>query len=171
MAVLRVEDECDITPVIKVKNVPNPHHIYREIKDVLIMRCRLKDDHINEKRYIHEKGQKEEKIHAFIEAWRQMDKFTRVALEVTVEMVLRPVHKEDIEYIGDINLKIEGFVRTEYPQRTAMQKSILWDAFRTFYEKVLYGDIRENMMDLCRKYVKILDNELRAYLSLLPRTV
>jgi hypothetical protein len=171
MAKMRVEWECEIHPYIKVRNVPNVHNIYHQIKDVLTIRCYINPKRINEEVYEHEKTGNVEKIYSKLEAFKPLDKFTQLVIEIHQHITLRRVDKKDVKYVGDLDIEIIGYVRTEYPQETAIQKSILWNAFRVFYEKALYGDLKENMMNLCRKKVITLRNEIKAYLKLLPKTV
>lgn len=170
MPKLKVEDECDIHPTIKAKNLPNPQEVYKEIKDILIIKCKIDSRDINERAYEHKKGDPE-KVHMFLEAWKWKDKYTRIVYEIEMDMVLHRVDKGEIKFIGDVEIEIEGFVRTEYPQETTLQKSIVWDAFRAFYEKTLYGDLREEYMDDCRKYVHKIEMGIKAFLDLLPRMV
>ena len=68
-------------------------------------------------------------------------------------------------------MEIKGTVETSYPQKTALQQSILWDAFRAFYEKAIYGDLREEYMEDCRKYVIRLRDGIQGFLDLLPKMV
>ena len=59
MAKIVVEDECDIIPKISVKNIINPHLVYPEIKEILISRCKISPNNINERVYEHTKGNPE----------------------------------------------------------------------------------------------------------------
>jgi len=168
MAKLKIEDECEIIPRITVKNIVNPHLVYPEIKEILISRCKLNPNEINERVYEHTKGDPE-KIHIFLEAWKQKDKYTRILYELEIDIILRKVNKPKIKYVGDLDIEIKGTVETNYPQKTALQKSIVWDAFRAFYEKALYGDLREEYMEDCRKYVRRLRDGIQGFLDLLPK--
>lgn len=168
MAKLKVEDECDIHPLIKVKDVPNPQSVYPEIKEILISRCKLDPKDINERVYEHKKGTPE-KIHIFLEAWKQKDKYTKILYEIEIDMVLKKINKKEIKFVGDIDVDIKGTVETVYPQKTSLQKSILWDAFRGFYEKVIYGDLRDQYMEGCKKHVIRLRDGIQSYFNLLPK--
>ena len=168
MAKIKVEDECEIIPRITVRNIPDPQLVYPEIKEILISRCKLNPSRINERVYDHTKGEKE-KIHIFLEAWKQKDKYSRILYELDIDMVLTPVNKPDIKYIGNLDVEIKGTVETEYPQKNALQKSIIWDAFRAFYEKALYGDLRDEYMEDCKKYVIRLRDGIQGFLDLLPK--
>lgn len=168
MAKIKVEDECEIIPRITVRNIPDPQRVYPEIEEILISRCKLSPSRINERVYDHTKGDPE-KIHIFLEAWKQKDKHTNILYELDIDMVLRPVNKPDIKYIGDLDIEIKGTVETQYPQKSAIQKSIIWDAFRAFYEKALYGDLRDEYMEDCKKYVIRLRDGIQGFLDLLPK--
>ncbi|MFB6075625.1 MAG: hypothetical protein ABEK17_00625 [Candidatus Aenigmatarchaeota archaeon] len=167
MAKLRVEDSSDIELDITVENIPNPHKIYGEVKTIL--EDRIKMDDVNEENYEHTKGADKEEVKVELEATKSLDKFSKIVIEVTTETELKPVHKEDIEYVGKIEIEAEGKVVTEYPQESAIQKSILWDAFRSFYEKTLYGDIKDNYKDMRDKYMRTLRDEVKSFLDLLPQ--
>ena len=163
-----VEDECDIIPRITIRNIPNPQQIYPEIKEILISRCKLAPKNINERVYDHTKGDPE-KIHIFLEAWKQKDKYTRILYELEIDIKLKHLNKPKIKYIGDLDIEIKGTVETSYPQKSAIQKSIVWDAFRAFYEKALYGDLRAEYMEDCKKYVIRLRDGIQGFLDLLPK--
>ena len=121
MVKLKIEDECEIIPRITVKNIVNPHLVYPEIKEILISRCKLNPNEINERVYEHTKGDPE-KIHIFLEAWKQKDKYTRILYELDIDIILRKVNKPKIKYVGDLDIEIKGTVETNYPQKTALQK-------------------------------------------------
>ncbi len=168
MASLKVEDECDIIPRIMVNNIPNPQAVYPEIKEILISRCKIAPKNINERIYDHTKGEPE-KIHIVLESWKQKDKYTRLLYELEIDIKLRQVNKKKIKYIGDLDIEIKGTVETSYPQKSAAEKSILWNAFRAFYEKALYGDLRDEYMEDCKKYVIRLRDGIQGFLDLLPK--
>lgn len=163
-----IEDECEIIPRITVRNIPNPHTVYPEIKEILISRCKLNPNRINERVYDHTKGE-QDKIHIFLEAWKQKDKYTRILYEMDIDIILRQVNKPNVKYVGDIDIEIKGTVETNYPQKTSLQKSIVWSAFRAFYEKALYGDLRQEYMEDCKKYVIKLRDGIEGFLDLLPK--
>ncbi|RLJ03327.1 MAG: hypothetical protein DRP11_01065 [Candidatus Aenigmatarchaeota archaeon] len=169
MPKLRVEDKCDITIHKRVKNVPNPQNIYHEIIDILINRCSIGKNDINEEFYEHEKTEDSEKVHIELTANKVLDKHSKLVIDIEINITMKPVNKKDIKFIGDVEIEVEGFVRTEYPQDTAIQKSLLWNTLRGFYEKTLYSDVREDMMKLCNKVMRKLKKNLDAYFNLLPK--
>ena len=168
MSKIKIEDTCDITPHLKITDIPNPQAVYPEIKEILISRCGISPKDINEKLYDHTKG-KNEKIHVVLEAWKQKDKYTRLVYGIDIFMILNPVNKGEIKYIGTVEIKINGAVETTYPQETKLQKTILWDAFRGFYEKVIYGELRDQYMEDCKKHVIKIRDGIQSFFNLLPK--
>lgn len=165
---LRIEDSSDIEVHLRPKNIPNPQDAYNEFVDILIMRCNLEKNDINEKKYEQERKGKTEIVHTEIEAFKPLDKFSKIVIEAEIDIEMTPAQGEEFDYVGDLEIEVEGKVRTEYPQESALQKSILWHAFRVFYEKVLYGDVKENYMDKCDKYMRTVRDELKSYFDMLP---
>lgn len=165
---MKVEDECDLNPKMKVKDIPNPQSVYPEIKEILISRCSISPNDINEDVYEHKKGTPE-KIHIILKASKQKDKYTSINYKLDINMNLRRINKKEIKFVGDIDIEISGKVETVYPQKTALQKSILWDAFRGFYEKVIYGDLKDEYMESCKKSIIKLRDGIQSYFNLLPK--
>lgn len=163
-----IEDECEIIPRITARNIPNPQAVYPEIKEILISRCKLAPNRINERVYDHTKGDPE-KIHIFLEAWKNKDKYTRILYELEIDIILKHVNRPNVKYVGDLDIEIKGTVETNYPQQNVLQKSIVWSAFRAFYEKALYGDLRQEYMEDCKKYVIKLRDGIQGFLDLLPK--
>jgi len=168
MAKIKIEDDCNISPHIKVKDIPNPQAIYPEIKEILISRCGIKPRDINESLYDHKKGNPEN-VHIMLNALKKKDKYTQLSYSLDIFMVLKPTNKGEIQYIGDVEIKISGKVETTYPQESKLQKTILWDAFRGFYEKVLYGELRDQYMEDCKKHVIKLRDGIQSFFNLLPK--
>lgn len=165
---LRIKDSSDIEVHLNPKNIPNPQDAYNEFVDVLRTQCGIDSDDINEEEYEHERKGEVEIISVEIEAVKPLDKFSKIVIEADMDIEMRPASGEEYDYVGDLNIDVEGEVRTEYPQESMLQKSILWHAFRVFYEKVLYGDVKENYMKTCNKYMRTIRDELKSYFDLLP---
>lgn len=161
----------DLKPNIKIKNVPNPQQIYHEIKTLLVERLTLKETDIDEKLYEHTKLGESENIKSVIEAYKTKDKFTKINYKVNIDMKLKPVHKGDVKFIGDVNISLAATVETEYPQDTPIQKSIVWQAFRVFYEKTIYRDQRDAYKKEATKKLMVLKNEIQSFFDLLPKMV
>lgn len=165
---LRIEKPADIQPRIRRRNVPDPQDAYNELIDILIMRNTFPRGLINEEVYEHEQDGDTHVIHSEVEAEKPFDQYSSVIIEFELDIEMTPVRGEEFDYVGDIDLLIEGNVRTEYPQETTFQKSIIGHAFRVFYEKFLYGDVQEIYMQKCNKYVRRLRDGIKSYFDMLP---
>lgn len=171
MPKLKIEDDVDVRPNIKIKNVPNPHLVYQEIKTLLVERVVFKEDTIDEKLYEHTKTGDVENIKSIIEAYRFKDKFSKITYKIKIDMKIKPVHKGDIKYVGDVAIELGATIETEYPQETPLQRSIVWDAFRAFYEKTIYKDVKEGYKQEAAKKLIMLKNEIQSFFDLLPKMV
>lgn len=165
---LRIEKPSDILPKIRRKNVPDPQNAYNELIDILIMRNNFPRGLINEELYEHEQDGDTHIIHSEVEAIKPFDAFSQVVIEFELDIEMTPVRNEEFDYVGDIDLIIEGVVRTEYPQDTTFQKSIISHAFRVFYEKLLYSDVQEIYIQKCNKYVRRLRDGIKSYFDMVP---
>ena len=103
---------------------------YSELKDLLENRISLDDVH--EEKYFNdiEKGQ----IRARIEAVEGMDRFTTVEVELFVT-----IDKSVPEM--DIQAKVK--LVTDYPTSKPWQGTLWYYAYRSIYDKFLYGGVRE----------------------------
>ncbi|QQG39576.1 MAG: hypothetical protein HYS81_04320 [Candidatus Aenigmatarchaeota archaeon] len=151
--------------------MPNPQQLYHEIKNILAERVVFSEANIDEKLYEHVKLGESENIKSIIEAYRYKDKFTRITYKINIDMKLKPVHKGDIKFVGDVNITMGATVETEYPQDTPIQKSIVWAAFRTFYEKAIYKDVREGYKAEASRKLLMMKNEVQSFFDLLPKMV
>ena len=68
---------------------------------------------------------------------------------------------------GKANVRIEGMLRTEYPQDTVWQKSVFYEMFRVFYHKVIYEDTRKQFKIKCRDLIGSLNEEIKSFLNIL----
>lgn len=165
---LRIEDKSHIKVHLRPKNIPNPQDAYNEIVDILVMRNNFGKNDIREQKYEHEMHEDSEVIRAEIRAYKPKDRFSYIYIKTNMKIEMRPTENEEYDYVGDLEVRSTGKVRTEYPQKSAFQRSILWHAFRAFYEKVLYGDVRQNYMNECDEYMRVLRDELKSYFDMLP---
>jgi hypothetical protein len=70
---------------------------------------------------------------------------------------------------GTLKIRVEGRIRTEYPQDTVWQRSLIYEMFRTFYHKIIYEGTRKKYIETCRAELGRFNEELRAFFNLIPR--
>ncbi|MFP4116108.1 MAG: hypothetical protein ACLFTQ_02785 [Candidatus Aenigmatarchaeota archaeon] len=166
--VLRIDDFSDVELSIKSSGIPNPQGIYTEVVDILRMECNINENDINEKKYSHEKQRDTEVVSSEIRAYKGLDKFSKLYFKIKIFIEMKPAKAEEYDYVGDVEIRGTGRVRTEYPQENWLQQSILWHAFRVFYEKLIYGDVKEVYIQKCNKYMRILRDDVKSYFDMLP---
>ena len=115
---------------------PNPDKIYPKILEILEKVLAIPKDNIQEKEYTWDRSKIPEKFSARIDAIKEFDRFTYMVIEITLRGEVRPSKEFGKE--GEAFLNIGGVVRTEYPQDTFFQRSILYQFLMNFYHKVYY---------------------------------
>ena len=119
------------SPVITLHySGPNPEKFYNEIHNLLITVFKVSDQMIQEKRFVWRKGDPE----VFSVSWevnKDLDKFTYYNIDVSLKGEVKEGHgKADIEFTASM--------RTEYPQDTILQKSLLYEFLRMFWHNTFY---------------------------------
>lgn len=165
---LRIDDFGDISVNMDVESIPDPQEAYNEIIDILRYDCNIGKDDITEKQYQHEKDGDTEKIFSEIRAYEPKDKYTHVYVKIKIFIEMTPAKHEDYDYVGDLEVNGTARVRTHYPQDNWLQQSMLWHAFRTFYEKMIYSDIKQVFIEDCNKYMRRVRDGLKSYFDMLP---
>jgi hypothetical protein len=103
---------------------------YAELKDLLETRIAL--DHVHEEKYYNDVEQG--LIRAKIEAIEGFDEHTHAAYEIF--LTIDPSKAE-------IDIQIKGKLETHYPSSKPWQKSLWYYAYRSLFDKFLYGSVRE----------------------------
>ncbi len=165
---LRIDDFADISVNINAESIPDPQEALNEAVRILRYECNVDKDDITEKQYQHKKQGETEKIFSEIRAYEPKDKYSHVFVKLKIFIEMKPAKNEEYDYVGDIEVNGTARVRTHYPQESWLQQSILWHAFRTFYEKMIYGDIKQVFIEDCNKYMRKIRDGLKSYFDMLP---
>jgi hypothetical protein len=110
--------------------IADPDRAYSELKDLLESRIGL--DGAHEEKYYNdvEKGQ----IRAKIEADEGFDAHTKVVLEIFVTID---------EQKRELDMQVKAKLETHYPTEKPWQDSLWYYAYRSLFDKFLYGSVRE----------------------------
>lgn len=108
----------------------NPDVAYSELRDLL--ESRMSFDHVHEEKYYNDV--EEGKVRARLNTIEGFDRFTREKLEIHITI--------DPEK-GEMDLQVKGMLVTEYPEKFSYQKTVWYYAYRSLYDKFLYGSVRE----------------------------
>lgn len=166
---LTIEEDCMLpTPKLRLNySGPNPQKVYPKIMEVLKSTLKIKTENIQEKEYKWDRSAVPEKFSAALEAFKDLDKFTYVLLWVDVDGTVKPSKEFGKE--GDLTLVLDGVIRTDYPQDTVWEKSLVYEAIRVFWHRIFYQDQRYKFRATCRDMMLTLQNAIKDFLNILPK--
>lgn len=103
---------------------------YSELKDLL--ESKMSFDHVHEEKYYNDV--EEGKIRARVRTVEGYDKFTIEELEI--HLTVNPEKEE-------MDLQVKAKLITEYPEKYSFHKTVWYYAYRSLFDKFLYGSVRE----------------------------
>jgi hypothetical protein len=169
---LLIHDDCLAPPgpayITLDYSGPNPQNIYKKIRELLMSIWKVGEDEIREKEVSWDRTTATEKFKVKFEVVKDMDTFSFML--ITVDLEGEAKHSRQFGKEGTAKIKIESALRTEYPQDTIWQRSLLYEIFRTFYHKLIYEDTRKKYLRQCKEETLRMQEELKSFLSLLPKS-
>ncbi len=124
-----MEIEEEITRRRQTLELEDPGQAYAELRDLLS--TRMSFDHVSEEKYFNDVD--EGVIRARIETVEEFDRYSKEQLELYLK-----IDKNK----GEMDLQIKGIIITEYPESYSYQKSLWYYAYRSLFDKFLYGEVR-----------------------------
>ncbi|WP_414837783.1 hypothetical protein ACK3SF_00035 [Candidatus Nanosalina sp. VS9-1] len=109
--------------------VENPGRAYSEIRDLL--ENRLSFDEVFEEKYFNDVD--EGRIRTKVMLIEGQDKFTEEIIELYLS-----IDKET----GKAEIQMKGKLETEYPTEKNYQQSLWYYAYRSLFDKFIYGETR-----------------------------
>ena len=146
---------------------PNPHKVYPEVKKLLLSVFKFEEKDIQEREVVWNRKGNEESFRITLEAVEDLDRFTFMQIIVSLNGKVRP--SKEFEKEGEVSIRIEGLLRTEYPQETLWQRSLLYEMFRMFYHRVIYESTRARYKEKCKSLIYKFQDELKKFLNILGR--
>ena len=146
---------------------PNPQRLYEKIKELFATIFRHDPGELQERDFVWDKSEAGEKFRVRFELIKDMDRFSFIQVIVTLEGEARPSKEFGRE--GKAKIRIEGRLRTEYPQDTLWQRSLFYEMFRVLYHRLIYEEKRQRYKNQCREWLLRFQDELKAFLNILPR--
>ena len=132
--------------------VEYPKEAYDEIKDLL--EHRMGFDHVHEEKYYNDVDG--DMIRVKIETVEAMDGETVEELEIFFK-----INKAT----GEVDIQVKGKLKTHYPEEYFWQESLWYYAYRSLYDKFLYGSVREGYEPAVEEKVDTLMTRLREALE------
>lgn len=139
---------------------PYPTKVYDEAKDLLIKTFGVREEDIQEK--VYNWRTTEEGKEVFKVKWeliKELDKFSYYRITVTLE-------GSELEGKGKITVDVGGGLRTEYPQDTVWQRSLIYEILRMFWHKTFYDSRRHTYLVNGRRRMQRFIDNLKSYFKL-----
>ncbi len=124
-----MEIEEEVSRKRQTIKVEDPEQAYPEVRDLLINRMSF--DHVSEDKYFNDV--EEGKIRTKIETTEGYDRYTVELIEIFLT-----IDKNSRE----LDLQIKSNLITEYPDHYSYQKTLWYYAYRSLFDKFLYGGVR-----------------------------
>ena len=142
-------------PIMKIKfSGQNPERFYKQIYNLLLVSFRISTDSVQEKDFQWSKGETE-KFKITWEVNKDLDKFSYYHINITLS-------GESSKNSGKADIEIDGVVRTEYPQDTMWQKSLLYEILRMFWHSTFYSSKRDEYLKEGRRLMSLFCDQLKA---------
>jgi hypothetical protein len=133
---------------------PNPQRFYYEIPHILATVWRVAEDAIQEKKF----SWTPESFSVTWELSKDLDRFSYFIVTVALDGAITK------EGIGTATAVIEGALRTEYPQDTFWEKSLLYEFLRMTWHTIFYRAHRESWMIEGRRMMSMFIADLKSLL-------
>ena len=137
----------------------SPLKFYEKTYEILKNVFRASDSDIEEEQYNWSVGP----VQRFKVRWylhKDIDPYSYFYIRVDVS-------GEGDEKNGKITIRVKPVMRTEYPQDTFWQRSLLYEILRTFWHRVFYARKMEEYLEECRNLCTLFQRELdRAFKGL-----
>ena len=138
---------------VNIKIDKDPRDTYDEFKHMLENKHLFEG--VEETEYYS--NQQENTLRAKLIAEEHIDNFTEEKIHI---------HIKTTEQTDEAQVQIKGSLVTEYPQTWRYQKTLWYYAYRSLYDKFLYGNVRAGyepvIDDKIEKVIKTLKEEIEA---------
>ncbi|MDI6798789.1 MAG: hypothetical protein QMD12_02215 [Candidatus Aenigmarchaeota archaeon] len=146
---------------------PNPQNLYHKIKELLISVWKVEASEVQERDFSWDRSRGEEKFRVTFDMIKDKDNFSFVQVIVRLEGEAKPSREFGKE--GTATIRVEGRLRTEYPQDTLWQRSLLYEMARVFYHRVIYEERRKKYLEECRTDITKFLSEIKSFLAILSK--
>ena len=146
---------------------PNPQAAYYQAKKLLAQTTKVPENEIIERDFTWRREGEEENFSVTFDVIKDMDRFSFIQISISMKGKIKPSKEFGKE--GSLSINIEGVLRTEYPQDTLWQRSLIYEMFRTFYHKFIYEETRKKYKQECVDIMNQVYSSLKEFLNVLPR--
>jgi len=132
---------------------PNPEKFYKEIPLLMQQIWRVHGHNIQEKKIKWQKGDPEN-INVEWEISKDLDNFSYFYFEITLKI-------KKSKGKGSAVISFSPVLRTEYPQDSMWQRSLIYEIIRVFWHKVFYTNKRDKYMQEGRRLSTLFIQKLK----------
>ncbi len=147
---------------------PNPQNIYPQVKKLFQTIFKATEAELQERDFSWDRSGPTEKFSVRFDMIRDLDIFSFMQIIVDVSGEAKPSKEFGKE--GTATVRIDGRIRTEYPQDTFWQRSLIYEMFRVFYHRIIYEEARRKFKDHCRELITQFRDNLKQFLNILPKS-
>ena len=162
---MTIEDICFYSEpgTVELRYVgPKPLMLYDKCAELLKTVWNVPHSQIQEVKTSWGKSSDKEKVECTWWVFKDMDVFSYLMIRINFKA-------EGAAESGKGFLNIKGYMRTEYPQDTIWQRSILYEMVRTFWHRVFYRRKREEYAEECRHSIIYYEKLVKEYMEKLKR--
>jgi hypothetical protein len=145
---------------------PNPQKLYEKVRDIFATVVKFDPTELQERDFTWDRTGGVDKFKVTFDLVKDMDTFSFVQIIIDLSGESKPSKEFGKE--GSATVRITGRMRTEYPQDTVWQRSLLYEMFRVFYHRVIYDERRMKYKEQCRTWILQMQEEIKSFLNILP---
>ena len=132
---------------------PNTPKLYQRFYDIVKSVVNVPDSAVQEERFNWGKGVTEKfKVSWFVH--KDIDQYTYIYFKIKMSA-------EGDEKSGNATVTIKPYLRTEYPQDTLWQRSLIYEFIRTFWHRLFYHNRREEYNEECQHLTRMMQRQLQ----------
>lgn len=159
-AKLTMEDNCFIEEPggVEMKFVgPNVKKLYKLMYEAMKSVFNVTSSDIQETDYNWGKTDTGDKFKVRFWMHKDMDIFSYLYIRFDIS------GEDDNKGSGKVTMNVRGLLRTEYPQDTVWQRSLLYEMLRTFWHRAFYHKKREEYAEECRHATILFMDKMKEY--------
>jgi hypothetical protein len=167
-AKLTMEENCFVEEPggVEVKFVgPGVKKLYKLMHESMKSVFNVTDSDIQETDYNWGKSDKGDKFKVRWWLHKDMDLFSYLYVRFDIS------GEDDNKGNGRVTITTRGLLRTEYPQDTVWQRSLLYEMLRTLWHRAFYHKKREEYAEECRHETVLFMNKMKEYCQRLGESV
>ena len=161
-AKLVLEDKCfeEDPGTLEVNYAgPNISKLYHKVYDLARDIFSVPESEMQEIRFDWEKGKDGDKFRVRWWIHKDLDVFSYIYARIDLS-------GKGTDENGRAQVRVKAWLRSEYPQDTVWQRSIVYEMLRTFWHRIFYRQKREEYIEECRHLMIFYEKSVKEYLKL-----